>query len=126
MISCREEIILLRKQIKALSIQLRTEGHDIAEQVPLGAMIEVPAAAIALNSFIKEIDFLSIGTNDLVQYLLAADRNNAAISEIYSHSTLASWQYWLRSSSPHIHMPPLSPSAVKSLAIHITCPCFWH
>lgn len=39
MISCREEIILLRKQIKALSIQLRTEGHDIAEQVPLGAMI---------------------------------------------------------------------------------------
>ncbi len=84
MVSCREEIILLRKQIKALSIQLRTEGHDIAEQVPLGAMIEVPAAAIALNSFIKEIDFLSIGTNDLVQYLLAADRNNAAISEIYS------------------------------------------
>ncbi|AXI83957.1 phosphoenolpyruvate--protein phosphotransferase [Xylella taiwanensis] len=84
MVSCREEIILLRQQIKALSIELRAEGHDIAEQIPLGAMIEVPAAAIALNSFIKEVDFLSIGTNDLVQYLLAADRNNAAIREMYS------------------------------------------
>ncbi|HHW4680206.1 MAG TPA: phosphoenolpyruvate--protein phosphotransferase, partial [Xylella taiwanensis] len=84
MVSCREEIILLRQQIKALSIALRAEGHDIAEQIPLGAMIEVPAAAIALNSFINEVDFLSIGTNDLVQYLLAVDRNNAAISGMYS------------------------------------------
>ncbi|HHW4678368.1 MAG TPA: phosphoenolpyruvate--protein phosphotransferase [Xylella sp.] len=84
MVSCLEEIILLQKQIKAISIELRAEGHDIAEQIPLGAMLEVPAAAIALNSFIKEVDFLSIGSNDLVQYLLAADRNNAAINEIYS------------------------------------------
>jgi phosphotransferase system enzyme I (PtsI) len=47
-------------------------------------MIEVPAAAIALESFIDLVDFLSIGTNDLVQYLLAADRNNEAVGELYS------------------------------------------
>ena len=47
-------------------------------------MIEVPAAAIALPGFIGAVDFLSIGTNDLVQYLLAADRNNEALGELYT------------------------------------------
>ena len=61
-----------------------TQGHEIAEHVPLGAMIEVPAAAIALPGFIGSVDFLSIGTNDLVQYLLAADRNNEALGDLYT------------------------------------------
>jgi len=56
----------------------------VAERIPLGAMIEVPAAALALESFVDLVDFLSIGTNDLVQYLLAADRNNEALGELYS------------------------------------------
>ncbi|HEY0332465.1 MAG TPA: phosphoenolpyruvate--protein phosphotransferase [Stenotrophomonas sp.] len=84
MISCREEIVLLRRQLKRLASRLRAEGREIAEHVPLGAMIEVPAAAIGLESFIDDVDFLSIGTNDLVQYLLAADRNHEALSELYS------------------------------------------
>ena len=63
---------------------LRAEGHAVSERVPLGAMIEVPAAAFALESFIDLVDFLSIGTNDLVQYLLAADRNNEALAELYT------------------------------------------
>ncbi len=84
MVSTREEILQLRRQIKRLAQQLREEGHEIAERVPFGAMIEVPAAALALESFIDEVDFLSIGTNDLVQYLMAADRNNEALGELYS------------------------------------------
>jgi len=84
MISGREEIVQLRRQIKRLTTRLRAEGHEIAEQVPFGAMIEVPAAAIALEAFIDDVDFLSIGTNDLVQYLLAADRNHEALGELYS------------------------------------------
>jgi len=84
MISCREEIVLLRRQIKRLATRLRAEGHEIASEVPLGAMIEVPAAAIGLEAFIDDVDFLSIGTNDLVQYLLAADRNHEALAELYS------------------------------------------
>jgi len=64
--------------------ELRAEGQAIADQVPVGAMIEVPSAAIALQTFIADTDFLSIGTNDLVQYLLAADRTNEALGELYS------------------------------------------
>lgn len=84
MVSSREEIRRVRRMLDRVADDLRREGHEIAEQVPLGAMIEVPAAAIALPSFIGAIDFLSIGTNDLIQYLLAADRNNEALGELYT------------------------------------------
>ena len=84
MVSSREEIRRVRRMLDRVADELRREGHEIAEQVPLGAMIEVPAAAIALPSFIGAIDFLSIGTNDLIQYLLAADRNNEALGELYT------------------------------------------
>ncbi|MCD9087814.1 phosphoenolpyruvate--protein phosphotransferase [Stenotrophomonas sp. SY1] len=84
MISTREEIMAVRRRLSRLAALLRNEGHEVAENIPVGAMIEVPAAAIALECFIDQVDFLSIGTNDLVQYLLAADRNNEAVSELYS------------------------------------------
>ena len=74
----------LCKLLQRAARDLRSEGHEIAEGIPLGAMIEVPAAAVALPTFIGAIDFLSIGTNDLVQYLLAADRNNEALGELYT------------------------------------------
>ena len=84
MISSREEILAIRRLIKRVSTQLRKRGLEIAGQVQLGAMIEVPAAAIAMHGFVDVVDFVSIGTNDLVQYLLAADRNNEALGELYS------------------------------------------
>jgi phosphotransferase system enzyme I (PtsI) len=84
MVCCREEMIVVRALLKRVVAQLRREGCETAEHIPLGAMIEVPAAAIALPGFIDTVDFLSIGTNDLVQYLLAADRNNEALGELYT------------------------------------------
>ena len=84
MISSREEIVTVGKLLKDVMRELRSECHEIAEHIPLGAMIEVPSAAIALPGFIGMVDFLSIGTNDLVQYLLAADRNNEALGELYT------------------------------------------
>ena len=81
MVSTREELLAVRRRMLKLTEQLRGEGHMVSDHVPLGAMIEVPAAALALESFIDLVDFLSIGTNDLVQYLLAADRNNEALGE---------------------------------------------
>ncbi|MET4679571.1 phosphotransferase system enzyme I (PtsI) [Stenotrophomonas rhizophila] len=84
MVSTREEILAVRRRLHKQAELLRAEGHEVAEHIPFGAMIEVPAAAIALESFIDLVDFLSIGTNDLVQYLLAADRNNEAVGELYS------------------------------------------
>ncbi|WDS37434.1 phosphoenolpyruvate--protein phosphotransferase [Pseudoxanthomonas sp.] len=84
MVSVREELLQVRKRLKRLTTQLRKEGHEVAAEVPLGAMIEVPSAAICVEHFIDLVDFLSVGTNDLVQYLLAADRNNDALGELYS------------------------------------------
>ncbi|MBE2212012.1 MAG: phosphoenolpyruvate--protein phosphotransferase [Xanthomonadaceae bacterium] len=84
MISGREEIRAARALMDEVAIELRAQGHAIASHIPVGAMIEIPSAAIALTTFIREIDFLSIGTNDLVQYLLAADRNNEYLGDLYS------------------------------------------
>jgi len=84
MISSREEIVAVRKRLARVAGKLRRQGAEVAEDIPLGAMIEVPAAAIALQGFVDAVDFLSIGTNDLVQYLLAADRNNETLGELYS------------------------------------------
>ncbi len=83
MISAVEEIITVKRMIKECAMQLRSEGHEIADQFTVGAMIEVPAAAIALPGMIQHLDFVSIGTNDLVQYTLAVDRNNNELGDLY-------------------------------------------
>lgn len=83
MICTIEEISTIRQMLDTCTCELRGEGHEIAEQVELGAMIEVPAAAIALPSMIRQLDFVSIGTNDLVQYTLAVDRNNNELDALY-------------------------------------------
>lgn len=84
MLTDRDELVQFRRQMNRQTKQLRQEGHDIAPRIDLGAMIEIPAAAIALETLIDQLDFLSIGTNDLVQYLLAADRNNDAVAQLYT------------------------------------------
>jgi phosphotransferase system enzyme I (PtsI) len=63
--------------------QLRAEGAKFDENVPVGGMIEVPAAAIALPMFIRKLDFLSVGTNDLIQYTLAIDRADDKVAHLY-------------------------------------------
>ncbi len=62
---------------------VRRRGIAVAEKVPLGVMIEVPAAGLAIESILREVDFASIGSNDLTQYLLAVDRNNARVAGLY-------------------------------------------
>ena len=84
MVSGAEEMRAVAVALDAVMAELRAEGHALADRIPLGAMIEVPSAALALPSFIGGCDFLSIGTNDLVQYLLAADRTNEALGELYT------------------------------------------
>jgi phosphotransferase system enzyme I (PtsI) len=74
----------VRSLLRKVVADLRREGHEVADAIPVGAMIEVPAAAIALPAFIDALDFVSLGTNDLVQYLLAVDRNNDALADLYS------------------------------------------
>ena len=76
MVATIEEMAGVRYLLDECARDLRTAGHEIAEHFELGAMIEVPAAAIALPGMIRKLDFIAIGTNDLVQYTLAVDRNN--------------------------------------------------
>lgn len=63
--------------------ELHEEGLPFDEKVEVGAMIEIPSAALVVGSFIKYVDFLSIGTNDLIQYTLAIDRNDDSVSHLY-------------------------------------------
>jgi phosphotransferase system enzyme I (PtsI) len=64
--------------------QLRVENKKFDAKIPVGAMIEVPAAALALQLFVKRLDFLSIGTNDLIQYTLAIDRVDHEVAHLYN------------------------------------------
>ncbi|MBS0569936.1 MAG: phosphoenolpyruvate--protein phosphotransferase [Proteobacteria bacterium] len=83
MITSAAEISAVRGMIATCARELRSAGHEIADHHELGAMIEVPAAAIALPAIMRKVDFIAIGTNDLTQYLLAADRNNDALGDLY-------------------------------------------
>ena len=83
MVTSSEEIAAARALTDQCARELRTQGHEIAEHFEFGAMIEVPAAAIALPSLIRQLDFISIGTNDLTQYTLAADRGNDALGTLH-------------------------------------------
>ena len=62
---------------------LRDQGVPFNPNVPVGGMIEIPAAVLAMDAFLKKLDFLSIGTNDLIQYTLAVDRADEAVSHLY-------------------------------------------
>ncbi|MBP7579511.1 MAG: phosphoenolpyruvate--protein phosphotransferase, partial [Vogesella sp.] len=70
-------------QLEYAKKELREENIPFADKVEVGAMIEIPSAALVVGSFVKYVDFLSIGTNDLIQYTLAVDRNDDSVSHLY-------------------------------------------
>lgn len=83
MISSIPEIISSRALLNRVKEELLREGFSIDEKIKLGIMIETPAAALMAESYGSECDFFSIGTNDLTQFTLAADRNNDFVSDIF-------------------------------------------
>jgi phosphotransferase system enzyme I (PtsI) len=83
MIATWTELTLTLSAVEQAKDQLRREGVRFDEHVPVGGMIEVPAAAIALPMFIRKLDFLSVGTNDLIQYTLAIDRADDRVAHLY-------------------------------------------
>lgn len=83
MVSQMHEIHAVRETIERAGIALQDRGVAFARNIKLGAMVEIPAMAIAIEPFAEMLDFLSIGTNDLIQYVLAIDRGDKDVSDLY-------------------------------------------
>jgi phosphoenolpyruvate-protein kinase (PTS system EI component) len=78
-----EEVRAVKVVLHDLQDELRSRGIAFDGELPVGVMIEVPSAALVAADLAREVDFLSLGTNDLVQYLVAADREDPAMSAYY-------------------------------------------
>jgi phosphotransferase system enzyme I (PtsI) len=83
MMSNLQELVQVLQIVDQCQRELKSEGLDFDPDIPIGAMIEVPAAAICADLFARRLDFLSIGTNDLIQYTIAIDRIDDEVSYLY-------------------------------------------
>ncbi len=83
MLSNTQELFQVLCLIEEIRHELREEGHAFDPEMPIGGMIEVPAAAISADAFAQHLDFLSIGTNDLIQYTLAIDRIDDEVNYLF-------------------------------------------
>jgi phosphotransferase system enzyme I (PtsP) len=83
LISSLDEIRQIREILTLVRNELLREGHNVPGYIPFGIMVEIPAAVQIIEYLVREVDYVSIGTNDLIQYTLAVDRNNSRVRQYY-------------------------------------------
>ena len=84
MLSAYEELLAARDNLDESKRLLREQGHPFEENLPFGVMVETPSAVLIADHLLEAADFLSVGTNDLTQFLMAADRDNARVNHLFT------------------------------------------
>jgi phosphoenolpyruvate-protein phosphotransferase (PTS system enzyme I) len=92
MVSTLEEVYRLKQLVEQARETLQRRRMKFADDVPFGVMLEVPAAALCINAILDEVDFVSIGSNDLIQYIMAADRDNPKVAHLCDPFNPAIWK----------------------------------
>jgi phosphotransferase system enzyme I (PtsI) len=82
MVTTLQEVRRLKQLVDQTRAALKRERVPFGENIPFGVMLEVPAAALCIDDFLDEVEFVSIGSNDLIQYVMAADRNNPKVAHL--------------------------------------------
>lgn len=107
MLTRTSEIDVARQYILQAQEELKDRGVKYAEHIAVGGMIETPAAALTIPAYLKKLDFVSIGTNDLVQYTLAVDRHDPEVSDLYDpmHPAVLTLLYMTIQAAVRAHKP---------------------